>query len=77
MDVGEQVIFAAQTERLREIESWLAMLIVRHGEFTGTGWKYTISAESAYIMRSAMPREELHVVAEYDFPTDTHTLDAL
>lgn len=77
MDVGEAAIFAAQTERLREIESWLAMLIVRHGEFTGTGWQYRISGHAAQIMRDAMPREELHVVAEYDFPTDEHTLDAL
>lgn len=77
MDVGERAIFAAQTERLREIEGWLAMLIVRHGEFTGTGWQYVISNEAAQIMRSAMPRQELHVVAEYDLATDQHTLDAL
>jgi hypothetical protein len=77
VDVGERAIFAAQSERLREIESWLAMLVVRHGEFTGTGWQYVISGQSAQIMRSAMPREELHVVAEYDFTTDQHTLDAV
>ncbi len=77
MDVAERAIFEAQTERLRELEGWLAMLIVRHGDFTGTGWQYRITGTSAQILREAMPRQELNVIAEYDIETDEHVLDAL
>ncbi len=77
MDIGEQRIWAAQAERLRELESWLAMLIVRHGDFNGSGWEYVISDEAARIMRGAMPRTELAVSCEYDFKTNLHVLTAL
>ena len=77
MDLEEQRIFLAQTERLRAMQSWLAMLIVRHGSFNGSGWEYVISAEAAQIMREALPRTELEVAMEYDFDADLHVLTAL
>lgn len=73
----EQRIFIAQTERLREIESWLAMLIVRHGEFTGSTWQYIMSDASAQIMRSALPTTYLIVSCEFDLETEQHTLTAM
>lgn len=77
MNAEEDMIFRAQTERLREIEGWLAMLIVRHGDANGTGWEYVMPQRSAQIMRDALPRPELNVSIEYDFTADEHVLVAL
>jgi hypothetical protein len=77
MTRDEQLMVQMQSERLRELEGWLAMLIVRHGEFNGSGWQYTISHHAADIMRAAMPREDLVVGVDYDFAKDQFTLNAL
>ena len=61
--------------RLAELETWLAMLIVRHGETTDHGWRYIVCDEHAAELRAMMPRGQLSVSIGYD--RGVFVLDAL
>jgi hypothetical protein len=77
MDLNDQLLFQRQSARLSELELWLSLLLVEHGEQTATGWHLTYTGERVAHLRSLMPRAELTVNVEYDIQRDWFVLDTV
>lgn len=61
-DPGVQAVTAAyhrQAARLRELETWLGMLIIRHGHRTELGFRYELTIEEATNLRALLPRHQI------------------
>lgn len=77
MDVNERKMVEQMLAHNRELESWLALLIARHGDHTGAVWQYGISGEAAVLIRGALPARDMHVAVTYDMEQDTFFLSAI
>jgi len=59
---GLQAVTAAyhrQAARMRELETWLGMLIIRHGFPTDLGFRYELTIEEATNLRALLPRHQI------------------
>lgn len=77
MDIDEKLLFQRQQARLTELESFLALLVVRHGYSTGGGFRYDLTGEAAHTLRRQLPSMDPTVIVTYEFGQDMHVIDAL
>ncbi len=53
--------------RIRDLESLVGMLVVRHGRDVGLGsWQLTIPEDEAFALRTRLPPRDLAVVMLYE-----------
>lgn len=72
--------FARQGTRLRELETWLALLIMRHGQPTELGHRYELTVEECFRLRDLLPprlRVDPRVIISTDEAYGVVSLDAL
>lgn len=79
LNAGEMALFAAQNERVRELETWLAMFIVRHGRAmpVGPGYRYVLCDAHADQARQQLQVHDMSVDISYDLESASFILVAL
>ena len=77
MDLNDRLLMQRQAGRVAELETWLGMLVVRHGEPHGSGWRYRVPAEVLDSLRAQLPRGEVAVGVDYDLAADALVLDVI
>ena len=77
MDLDQMLLMQRQSARISELESWLALFIVLHGQPNGSGHRYKLCQDHASSARDKMSGYEPSIAIEYDFAADMHTLDLL
>lgn len=71
------LLLQRQSARIAELESWLALFIVLHGQPNANGFRYKLCQDHASSARGKMASHEPAIAIEYDFGSDMHTLDLL
>lgn len=76
-DLETRLLLQRQAARVGELQSFLALLIVKHGYPTDLGFRIDLTTETAAILRSQLEGHEPEVVITYEVGLDMHVLDAL
>lgn len=74
-DLDTRLLIQRQQARIEELQSFLALMIVRHGYPTGNGFRIDMTSEAAQILRSQLDGYQPEVIITYEPGPDMHVLD--
>jgi hypothetical protein len=76
-DLNTRLLIQRQQARIEELQSFLALLIVRHGYPTDAGFRIDMSSGTAQTLRAQLHGHQPEVVITYEQEMDMHVLDAM
>lgn len=71
------LLLQRMSARIGDLESFLSLLIVRHGYPTDAGFRYDLTNKSAFLLREQLSSSGPSVVITYESALDMHVIDAV